>query len=60
MKLDFWIWVAVSYAIGIACAVYLLRRVRRGEYIPPMLPMPMPAGTGGGGVWYFGYPEAGN
>jgi hypothetical protein len=58
MKADFWIWVAVSYAIGIACVIYLMRRVCRGEYIPPMLPIP--AGTGGGGIWYYGCPEAGN
>jgi len=64
MKADlgFWIWVTVSYAIGIACIVYLMRRVRRGEYIAPMRPgfMPVPTGIGGGGIWYYGCPEAGN
>jgi hypothetical protein len=70
MKPDwgFWIWVAVSYAIGIACIVYLMRRVRRGEYVPPMLPLPTGTGAGGGGwvgvggdgLWYYGCPEAGN
>lgn len=70
MKPDwgFWIWVAVSYTIGIACIVYLMRRVRRGEYVPPMLPLPTGTGAGGGGwvgvggdgLWYYGCPEAGN